>query len=70
MKLDELTMEASKLPEADRASLAATLLQGLETPRYHVSDEEVIRRMREADENPDVMITFDQLVSGLRFRAS
>lgn len=29
-----------------------------------------MRRMREADENPDVMITFDQLVSGLRFRAS
>ena len=70
MKLEELTAEAAKLPEYDRASLAARLLHGLETPHYSVPDEEVMRRMREADENPDVMITFDQLVSGLRFRAS
>ncbi len=70
MKLEELTAEAAKLPEDDRASLAARLLHGLEKPHYSVSDEEVMRRMREAEENPDVMITFDQLVSGLRFRAN
>lgn len=47
MKLQELSVEASKLPEAERASLAASLLHGLESPHYGVSDEEVMRRMRE-----------------------
>lgn len=70
MNLQELTAEAAKLPEDERASLAASLLHGLEKPHYGISDEEVRRRMREADENPEVMITFDQLVSGLRYRAS
>lgn len=70
MKPEELSAEAAKLPEDERASLAARLLHGLEKPHYGVSDEEVQKRVREADENPEVMITFDQLVSGLRFRAS
>lgn len=69
MKLDELSAEADKLPEDERASLAARLLHGLEKPHYSVSDEEVLSRVREAEANPEVMITFDQLVSGLRFRA-
>ncbi|GAA5138675.1 hypothetical protein GCM10023213_17990 [Prosthecobacter algae] len=70
MKLEELSAEADKLPEDERASLAARLLHGLQKPHYTVSDEEVMSRVREADENPEVMITFDQLVSGLRYRAS
>lgn len=69
MKLEELTAEAAKLSEEGRASLAASLLQGLEKPHYSVSDEEVLHRVREAEKNPEVMITFEQLVSGLRFRA-
>lgn len=70
MKLEELTAEAAKLPEEERASLAASLLHGLVKPHYRVADEEVLRRVHEAEENPDVMITFEQLVSGLRFRES
>jgi hypothetical protein len=69
MKLEELTAEAAKLSEDDRASLAARLLHGLEKPHHGVSDEEVLNRVREGDANDEVMITFDQLVSGLRFRA-
>ena len=68
MKLEEIVKEAAKLPEEERASLASRLLHGLETPVYEVSDEEVFRRMREADEDPRVMISFDELVSGLRPR--
>jgi len=70
MKLEEISIEAAKLPEDERASLAARLLHGLEKPHYSVSDEEVLSRVREADEDPGVMISFDQLVSSLRFRAS
>ena len=66
MKLEEIVAEASKLPEEERASLASQLLHGLETPVYCVSDEEVRGRMREADADPCVLITFDQLVAGLR----
>jgi len=66
MKLEEIVTEASKLTEEERASLASQLLHGLETPVYSVSDEELRRRMREADADPTVMITFDQLVTGLR----
>jgi hypothetical protein len=43
-------------------------LHGLESPVYNVSDEEVKNRIIEADKNPDVLITFDELVSGLSRR--
>ncbi|MEI7929412.1 MAG: hypothetical protein WCH40_12745 [Verrucomicrobiales bacterium] len=66
MKLEEIAVEASKLTEKERASLASRLLHGLETPVYNVSDEEVARRMEEADSDPTVWLTFDQLVSGLK----
>ena len=70
MKLEELVAEASRLSEEERASVASQLLHGLETPVYCVSDEEVRGRMREADGDPSVLITFDQLVAGLRHRGS
>jgi len=68
MKLEEIVAEASKLSEEERASLASQLLHGLETPVYWVSDDEVGRRMREAEADPGVLITFDELVAGLRHR--
>ena len=70
MKLEEILEEASKLPEEERASLASQLLHGLESPVYSVPDEEVRRRVREADTDPSVMITFDKLVAGLQFRGT
>ena len=68
MKLNEIVKEASKLPEEEIAALASQLLHGLESPVYDVSDEEVKSRIIEADENPDLLITFDELISGLRSR--
>ena len=68
MKLDEIAAEASKLPEEQRAALASRLLHGLESPVYDVSDEEVFSRMKEADADPSVLITFDELVAGLKNR--
>ena len=70
MKLEEIAAEASKLSEEERASLASHLLHRLETPVYSVSDEDVGRRVREADADPNVLITFDQLVAGLRQRGN
>lgn len=70
MKLEEIVAEASKLSEEERASLASRLLHGLETPVYSVSDQEVASRMREAEADPGVLITFDELVAGLRHRGS
>jgi hypothetical protein len=70
MKLEEIAMEASKLTEEERASLASRLLHGLETPVYAVSDEEVARRKCEADADPSAWLTFDQLVSGLKLRGN
>lgn len=54
-----------KLPNKERAELACRLLRGLDVPEYDVPDEEVMDRMREADEDPSVMISFDELVEGL-----
>ena len=68
MKLEEIAAEASKLSEEERASLASRLLHSLETPVYTVSDQEVRRRMSEAEADPRVLITFDELVAGLRNR--
>ena len=68
MKLEDIAAEASKLSEEERASLASRLLHGLETPIHEVSDEEVVQRLREADADPSVLITFDELVAGLEQR--
>ena len=68
MKLEELAEEAAKLTEEDRASLASRLLHGLESPVYQVTDEEVARRMKEAEEDPGVMIKFEELTTGLNRR--
>lgn len=70
MKLEEIATEAEKLPEEERAALASRLLHGLETPVYEVTDPEVRERMREAESDPAVWLTFDQLVSGLNRRVS
>jgi len=70
MKLEEIVAEASKLSEEERASLASQLLHGLETPVYEVSDDEVQRRIQEASTDPAMLITFDELVAGLRHRGS
>jgi hypothetical protein len=70
MKLEEIAIEASKLSEEERASLASRLLHGLESPVHDVNDEEVARRMREAEEDLTVWITFDELIAGLGHRAS
>ena len=70
MKLEEIAIEASKLSEEERASLASRLLHGLESPVYDVTDEEVSQRIQEAADDPTVWLTLDELVSGLKHRAS
>jgi hypothetical protein len=70
MKLEDIAVEAAKLSEEERASLASRLLHSLESPVYEISDDEVSGRMREADEDPRIMITFHELVAGLRNRGS
>ena len=49
-------------------ALASQLLHGLESPVYEISEAEVASRLREAQADPSVLITFDQLVAGLRHR--
>lgn len=65
-KLEEIAMGASKLSEEERAPLASRLLHGLEAPVYEVDGEAVQSRMREAEVNESVWLTFDQLASGLK----
>ncbi len=65
MKLREIAEEAAKLTEEERASLASQLLRGLEAPVHQVSDEEVLRRMEEAENDPAVLLTYEQLLDGL-----
>jgi hypothetical protein len=68
MKLEEIASEASKLSEKERAALASSLLHGLKKPIHDVSDDDLSDRIHEADNNPDVWLTFDQLVAGLKPR--
>ena len=65
MKLEEIAAEASKLSEEERASLAPQLLHGLEIPVYWVSDDEVGRRMQEAEADPGVLLIFDEVPAHL-----
>ena len=68
MKLEEIVAEAAQLDEACRASLASHLIQSLSPPAYAVPDEEVSQRIKEAEEDPGVMITHEELVSGIKRR--
>jgi hypothetical protein len=70
MKLEEIVEEASKLSEKERAFLASKLLHGLQIPIYEVSDEEVTNRIKEVEENPNLLLTFDELVAGLKHRGN
>ena len=58
------------LSEEERASLASRLLHGLESPVYEVPDDEITERVREAENDTSVWLTFDELVSDLKRRAS
>jgi hypothetical protein len=70
MKLEEIERETAKLSEEERAALASRLLRSLESPVYEVSDEEVERRRREAEADPSVWLTFEELVAGLKHRGA
>ena len=65
MTLIEISREATSLPQEERASLVTLLLETLDPPSYDVSDEEVLRRREEAENDPSVMITYEELKSQL-----
>lgn len=66
MHVEDIVKEASKLPEEARAAIASRLIHSLEAAHHWVSDEEVLDRIREAEENPSVLISFDEFVSGIK----
>jgi len=65
MTLVELTKEVTSLPHEERASLASVLLNSLDPPSYDISDEEVEKRRLEAESDPNVMISYDELKENL-----
>lgn len=70
MKLEELAAEAALLDEASRASLASQLLRSLTPPLESVSDEEVFRRMREAEDDPSVILSQEEFFAGIDRRGN
>ncbi len=66
MKVEEVMEEAAKLPEKQRASIASQLLHSLGSTHYWVSDEEVERRIAEAESDPSVMLTMEEFTSGIQ----
>ena len=66
MQIEDIVMEASKLPEEARASIASRLIHSLVTPHHWVSDEEVSARRRAAEEDPSMLISFDEFVNGIK----
>jgi len=68
MKLEEIAAEAALLDEESRASLASRLLRSLSAGTGTVSDEEVTERIREAGDDPGVMLDLDRFLSGINGR--
>lgn len=66
MKLEELAAEAALLDEESRASLASRLLRSLTPPTSEIPDSVVVQRMREADDDPSVMLNHEQFLSGIK----
>ncbi len=62
MKLAEIEQEALALPERERASLAARLLDTLATSGTDVSDDEVEQRERELESGQVTAISHDEFV--------
>jgi hypothetical protein len=62
MKLERIEQEALALPDRDRASLAAKLLDTLPPPGTDVSDEEVEQREREMDSGRVTAISHQEFV--------
>jgi hypothetical protein len=62
MKLVEIEQEALALPERDRASLAAKLLDTLRAPGAYVSDEEIEQREQELESGAVHAISHDEFV--------
>ena len=62
MKLAEIEQEALALPERERASLAARLLDTLPPPGTDVSDDEVERRERELESGQVAAISHEEFV--------
>ena len=65
MKLVDIEQEALALPERERASLAARLLDTLPPPGTEVTDEEVALRDREIETGQVVAISHEQFVRGV-----
>jgi hypothetical protein len=62
MKLMEIEQEALALPDRDRATLAAKLLDTLPPPGTDVSDEEVEQREREMESGQVTAISHEEFV--------
>lgn len=62
MKLAEIEQEALALPERERASLAARLLETLPPPGTDISDDEVERREQELESGKVAAISHEELV--------
>jgi len=58
----EIEQEALALPDRDRASLAAKLLETLPPPGTDVSDEEVEQREREMESGQVTAISHEEFV--------
>jgi len=65
MTLEEIALKASLLDDESKASLASRLLQSLPPPDHYVVDEEVFRRLQEAEEDSSVMISQPDFVEGI-----
>ena len=62
MKLAEIEQEALALPERERASLVAKLLDTLPPPGTDISEEEVEQRERELEAGSVAAISHDEFV--------
>jgi putative addiction module component len=62
MKLMEIEQEALALPDRDRATLAAKLLDTLPPPGTDVSDEEVEQREREMESGQVTAISHEEFI--------
>lgn len=62
MKLAEIEQEALALPDRERASLVAKLLDTLPLPGTEVSDDEVERREQELESGQATEISHEEFV--------
>jgi putative addiction module component (TIGR02574 family) len=68
MSLAEIQREAAALPQDERVALVCSLLDTLPPPDFDVSDEEVMRRLKDLETGATEPMSHEEFVAAVQHK--